>query len=157
MGERKWAETLFVLFIVLVDCDQRAAILCTTWVLVQRAVQSSFFIAAVFLEDTQTFPQSAEGTICFQTTGLLPDTLSAWWNSSFLLLLHDETWPWTPQFTFGRKPTKLHPETVSVKGGDLIILLFKLRKVSSACSGIRDRDIQLTSAASESTTGQIHM
>lgn len=25
MGERKWAETLFVLFIVLVDCDQRAA------------------------------------------------------------------------------------------------------------------------------------
>lgn len=46
---------------------------------------------------------------------------------------------------------------IVVTGGGLIILLFKRRAVSSACSRIRDRTIQLTSAALASTTRQIHM
>lgn len=81
--------------IVVVGRDQRAAYFMQASDIraKQGAAHYSSIIAAVFLEDTQTFSQSAEGTICFQTTGLLPGTLSAWWNSSFLLSLHDETWP----------------------------------------------------------------
>lgn len=65
--------------IVVVECDQRAAYFMhgSDIRAKQGPVQHSSIIAAVFLEDTQTFSQSAEGTICFQTTGLLPGTLSA--------------------------------------------------------------------------------
>lgn len=64
--------------IVGVVCDQRAAYFMQGSAIraKHRAVQYSSIIAAVFLEDVQTCSQSAEGTICFQTTGLLPGTLS---------------------------------------------------------------------------------
>lgn len=48
-------------------------------------------------------------------------------------------------------------EMIVVRGGGLIVLLFKIRAVSSACSRIRDGNIQLNSAALEFTTRQIHM
>lgn len=120
--------------VVLLDRHQRAAYfmhisdICAK----ERTVWYSFIIGAVFLEDTQTFPQSAEGTICFQTTGLLPDTLSVSRNSSSLLFLHNETCPLTPPFTFVHKSNaqlSLNSKMIAARQGGFIILKKKMLHV----------------------------
>lgn len=117
----------------------------------ERTVWYSFIIAAVFLEDKQTFPQPAEGTICFQTTGLLPDTLSAALNSSFLLLFHDETCSLTLWFVHkSNVPFSFYSKKIADKQGGFVILLFKIKR----CCMFQDKTLEYSADLSSCETSR---
>lgn len=126
--ESKWARAL--LFYMIAFKGLLIFLCCSDIPAKERTVWYSFTIAAVFLEDTQTFPQSAEGTICFQTTGLLPDTLPAWRNSSFLLFLHNETCPFnTLQMSTNQRPAFLEtPKGLQWYKEASLLYLFEIKK-----------------------------